>query len=72
MSNLFTESQMKEMSKSKWTDLSRLRTQVDRLQKKYDSGEASDEEMCRLSDLKELLDRNTREAFEKWRKAFGR
>jgi hypothetical protein len=72
MSSLFTKDQMKAMSKSKWTDLSRLRAQVDRLQKKYDGGEASDEEMERLSSLKELLDRNTREAFEKWRKTFGR
>ena len=72
MSSLFSNDQMKAMSKSKWTDLSRIRAQVDRLQKKYDSGEASSEEMERLSDLRGLLDRNTREAFEKWRKTFGR
>lgn len=71
MSNLFSKDQLKELSKSKWTDLSRLRNQVDRLQKKYDSGEASSEEMDHLSDLRSLLDRNTLEAFEKWKKAFG-
>ena len=71
MNSLFSKDQLKALSRSKWTDLSRLRAQVDRLQKKYDSGEASSEEMERLSNLRELLDRNTREALEKWRKTFG-
>jgi hypothetical protein len=71
MSSLFTKDQMEEMSRSKWTDLSRLRGQVDRLKKKYDSGEASTEEMEKLSSLSDLLDRNTKEAFEKWKKTFG-
>ena len=71
MNSLFSKDQLKALSRSKWTDLSRLRAQVDRLQKKYDSGEASGEEMERLSNLRKLLDRNTREALEKWRKTFG-
>lgn len=71
MSSLFTKDQMKALSKSKWTDLSRLRAQVDRLKKKYDDGDASLEEMEKLSSLRDLLDRNTKEALEKWEKTFG-
>jgi hypothetical protein len=72
MSNLFGVPDLQAMKKKGWANLSRTRVQIERLQKKVHEGEASVEEMERLGDLSQLLARNEREAFEKWRKAFGR
>jgi hypothetical protein len=72
MSNLFGASDLQAMKKKGWANLSRTRVQIERLQKKVHAGEASVEEMERLNDLSQLLARNEREAFEKWRKSFAR
>lgn len=60
------------MKRKGWANLSRTRIQIERLQAKVQAGDASVEEMERLQNLSDLLARNEREAFEKWRKAFGR
>lgn len=71
MSNLFGATDLQAMKKKGWANLSRTRIQIERLQMKVRTGDASVEEMERLNDLSQLLARNEREAFEKWRKAFG-
>lgn len=72
MSNLFGATDLQAMKKKGWANLSRTRIQIERLQAKWDAGEISSQEMERLTNLKQLLERNEREAFEKWRRTFGR
>jgi hypothetical protein len=72
MSNLFGATDLEAMKKKGWANLSRTRIQIERLQAKVQAGEASCDEMERLNNLSQLLARNEREAFEKWRKSFGR